>query len=766
VASPASTAPRSLEHGGDSSGHAHPSAKPPGEVVAVTSHDDFLLELGEALGGQVSMRPVDSVAAALEHLTGSRRPQLLTIDSRGSSDLRGDVDRAHARVPHVPIIVFAAADAEKGTAAALRSSNVFAVLSIPVDRRKAAAIFEGALAEAADKRSGTRGAAAPAAHPAGSHGSAGQARSADLRGQPRTPLVPEAAHVASAPASKADDAEAERAGHSKPVLLGAALAVVAAIVGGGIWFFTASKHSTAPPPRVAPAPVGVPGAPGKSPAPATAAPASSATASGTTAPSSMSGAPAAPGAASAAAAPLSAAAPVPAAQGTLDELLEKARLAMRERRYTEPATNSALLYYRSALGVDASSGEARDGMARLAALLGTRFDEAVAAGHYDEASEALTGLKVAAPQDSRLATREAQLLRGEWNNALASGNTDRAGAVLHQAEQAGIASSELARWRAELARHQTDARADRFADLFNQRIREGRLIDPSMDSAKYYLQQLMQIAPSNPVAQRGARDLVAACLRKAHDAVLAGHSAEADKWVAEARGAGMTASDLAGYQRDLAAAKQHAAAAESDRLAQLARTRIQDGHLIDPSQDSAVYYLNQLKSGSGDTATVESIGRALAARLVEQAASAARAGKLSEVSSELALAQRWGADPVLVQAVQQMATGRSAPAAGGAAAGTAQLPPGFAPKRTRYEAPEYPDQALENQISGSVELAFTLDLDGRPRSERVIAANPPGVFDRAAMNAVSHWRYQPVVIDGMPTEIPWRVVIHFQAPKQ
>lgn len=440
---------------------------------------------------------------------------------------------------------------------------------------------------------------------------------------------------------------------------------------------------------------------------------------------------------------------------------------MRERRYTEPATNSALLYYRSALGVDPSNGEARDGMARLAGLLGTRFDESLAGGHYDEAADALAGLKIAAPQDSRLAVRESQLLKAEWNAALGANDADRATVILHQAEQSGaLSSAELARWRVELARHQTDARTKHFADLFNQRLREGQLLEPADDSAKYYLQQLGQIAPQSPIAQHGARDLVAACLRKAHDAALGGHPGDADKWVAEARSAGMTADDLAGYQRDLSAARQRAAAAESDRLAQLARTRMQDGHLIDPANDSALYYLDKLKSGDGASAAVDSIGRDFAARLLEQAARSARAGELSEMRSELTLAQHWGADPALVQAVQQIAGGRPAAAGNVAPGGAAsQLPTGFAPKRIHYEPPEFPDQALDQHISGSVELEFNVDLDGRTRDVRVVESRPAGVFDRAATNAVARWRYQPVVINGQPTEIPWRVVINFKAPK-
>jgi TonB family protein len=752
VASPASTASRSLDAGGDSSQHTHPAAKPPGEVLAVTSQDDLLLELGEALGGQVAVRPVESVVAALEHLAASRRLQLLMIDSRGLADLRADVERAHTRAPHVPVIVFAAAESEKSIAGALRSSTVFAVLPIPVDRRKTAAIFEGALAEAAEKRGAQRGAASAA-------------RGADPRAHSRQPLVPEPASITPAP----EDTEVvriERAGSAVRVG-GIALAVVVALA-GVVWFFVAGRHSVVPKPaanstadaesaRSSAAPAGAAAgraSPGSAPN-ATAQASTSAAGSAVPAPNTS------PGTATES----SVAAQVPAASGTLDELLEKARLAMRERRYTEPASNCALLYYRSALGVDPTSGEARDGMARLAGLLTTRFDEALAAAHYDEAAEALAGLKVAAPQDPRLGARQAQLLRGEWNSALASGNSERAAALLHQAEQGGnVGSGELAKWRAELARHQADARAQHLGELLDQRIREGRLLDPTADSAKTYLQQLEQVAPQNPIAERGARDWIAACLRKARDAAVAGHSGEADKWLAEARAAGMTAADLAAYQRDLASARQRAATAESERLAQLARQRIQDGHLTDPPEDSAVHYLEQLKSGYGASTTVDSISHALAARLVEQAASSARAGHISEMSSELALAQRWGADPVLIQAVQQIVSGHSAATQANSTAGP-QIPPGFAPKRIHYDEPVYPVAALEQRISGSVTVGFTLDVEGRPREVRVIASTPPKLFDRAAVNAVSRWRYEPVVIDNVPTQMPWRIVMRFQAPK-
>jgi len=60
-------------------------------------------------------------------------------------------------------------------------------------------------------------------------------------------------------------------------------------------------------------------------------------------------------------------------KGKVDELLEKARLAMRERRYSEPVGDNALLYYRSAAASDPSNGEAVDGLQRVAGVLAARL---------------------------------------------------------------------------------------------------------------------------------------------------------------------------------------------------------------------------------------------------------------------------------------------------------------------------------------------------------------------------------------------------------
>jgi periplasmic protein TonB len=59
------------------------------------------------------------------------------------------------------------------------------------------------------------------------------------------------------------------------------------------------------------------------------------------------------------------------------------------------------------------------------------------------------------------------------------------------------------------------------------------------------------------------------------------------------------------------------------------------------------------------------------------------------------------------------------------------------------ETPAYPYGALARGVEGSGLLEYTVDERGRVVAPRVIHATPPGVFDRAALNALSRWRYEP-----------------------
>jgi protein TonB len=61
----------------------------------------------------------------------------------------------------------------------------------------------------------------------------------------------------------------------------------------------------------------------------------------------------------------------------------------------------------------------------------------------------------------------------------------------------------------------------------------------------------------------------------------------------------------------------------------------------------------------------------------------------------------------------------------------------------------YPTAALRAGQSGWVVVGFTITAEGRTRDVHVVDAQPRHLFDRAAMEAVSRYRFKPAMRDGV-----------------
>lgn len=64
--------------------------------------------------------------------------------------------------------------------------------------------------------------------------------------------------------------------------------------------------------------------------------------------------------------------------------------------------------------------------------------------------------------------------------------------------------------------------------------------------------------------------------------------------------------------------------------------------------------------------------------------------------------------------------------------------------------PPYPREAAISGIEGWVRVAVDIDARGRVRDVQVLAAEPSGVFEQAAEQAVRRWTWRPAVVDGQP----------------
>jgi TonB family protein len=59
----------------------------------------------------------------------------------------------------------------------------------------------------------------------------------------------------------------------------------------------------------------------------------------------------------------------------------------------------------------------------------------------------------------------------------------------------------------------------------------------------------------------------------------------------------------------------------------------------------------------------------------------------------------------------------------------------------KHVEPVWPEAALESKTQGSVSMSFTINVDGSVGAIEIVEATPAGVFDSAAITALSQWRY-------------------------
>jgi len=76
------------------------------------------------------------------------------------------------------------------------------------------------------------------------------------------------------------------------------------------------------------------------------------------------------------------------------------------------------------------------------------------------------------------------------------------------------------------------------------------------------------------------------------------------------------------------------------------------------------------------------------------------------------------------------------------------------------QEPAYPARALRNGIEGWVEVEFTVTGAGDVRDMVITGSQPNGVFDDAAKDALTNWRFAPHRENGQP--VPLRSVVTFR----
>jgi protein TonB len=465
------------------------------------------------------------------------------------------------------------------------------------------------------------------------------------------------------------------------------------------------------------------------------------------------------------------AAPLPApSEEKVDALIDQAQRAMRDRHFIDPVEGSALSLYRSALVLDPSSGEARQGLQRLAEVLIARVQSALDERQFDAALQSLENARSIDPSDRRLAAFDdriakmrAELGPAEILAAISAQNFDRAAQLIDQAARTkSIGESKLNQLREDLRRHRADSDGSRLVALIDARMQQDQLIDPPNDSAVYYLGLARKAGATSAELQAQFRELARRLMLAARSDIAQQHLDEADRLAADLRSIGVPLSQVAGLQHDIGMARAQRAAAvspEQPRLADLARTRLAQGSVVEPENDSALHYLNELKASDPQNGALNQLSKAVQTQIVAQARAALDASQPGQAEALLELAAPLGPSQEVDTLRDGLRNLNAAPVSGPQEVAEASL------TRTRTLEIDYPIDALSKQIEGQVEVAYLVTPKGLVSGLKVLAATPPGVFDKAATNAVSRLRYKPVMDAGRPITVSTRMLVTFRLAK-
>lgn len=271
---------------------------------------------------------------------------------------------------------------------------------------------------------------------------------------------------------------------------------------------------------------------------------------------------------------------------------------------------------------------------------------------------------------------------------------------------------------------------DQLREAAGKALAEQRLYAPAADNAMEYYVALRDKAPNDAAVASALTDLMPYTLIATEQSIARDDFAEAQRLYALMEKADPKAPALPRLKQGIAAAQaslaeRTAAAAaqteaETQRQAELEEQREAEQQR---AQQQAAQQLAQQQQAEQSAASQ----RAAEQRAAEQRAAEQRAAE--QRATEQRQAQQPSASP--------------------AAPSTAAQPTASNTLRAiSTPAPAYPPAALRSGDSGEVVVEFTVNPDGSVSSPRVVRANPPRVFDRAALNAVRSWRFQPI---GSPT---------------
>jgi protein TonB len=451
----------------------------------------------------------------------------------------------------------------------------------------------------------------------------------------------------------------------------------------------------------------------------------------------------------------------------ISEILEEARLARDAGQVFNPPGGNAIELYLSASAADPANSEVAAELDAVIEQALALAETAVLESRTNDASAALQRVALADPDNPRLPFLTAQVeqmqLRNYVDDARAAVRDTRfedAASLITAARSLDVPdTSAIDSVEDELNAARSARQADEVIALASARLEEGRLIEPANDNARYYYELALSNDPNNTAARQGLVVVASKLVLSARAQIDGGEFSAAESLLADAEQLDPTSAEVAASITALAAARDRVARdlarAEEERRAAAERARLEQERADAEARAEAERQAQARRDAEAAAAQPEPEPEPstipVAAAIAGGAAAVGGSGSADPEASaqEPATASqepaRQEAGPVAQQPEPEPESGSAEPRP----VSISQL------KRTRYVAPKYPRSAQRRDLSGHVDVVFTVNSSGGVEDIVVRDSEPGDVFVNSAINAVEKWEFEPVIENGGP--VPRRV---------
>ena len=372
-------------------------------------------------------------------------------------------------------------------------------------------------------------------------------------------------------------------------------------------------------------------------------------------------------------------------------------------------------------------------------------ESAMLESRLDDAAAALERAGALDPANARLPFLSAQLSQLQLRAQLADARTAirekrfaDASSTLEAARSLNVADiTEIDAVEDELNTARSEQRAEDVLAMANARLEDGDLLSPANDNARYYYELALSNDPENTAARQGLNVIASKLAIQARSEIDNRNLDSAEELLDEAIALDSSNSEIA--------AAVGALSSKRDEIAAERRRQAEEKRRAETEQKQrAARAEAERKAAEERAAQVAAEREARAA--AELAAQQTAATEGSDTATGDARATAEDAEGIEAASTADVDAAPSTTPAAASPAAVSSL------KRIKYVAPKYPRAAQRRNLSGWVDVVFTVSADGSVKDIEIRNSEPGETFVNAATKAVEKWQFEPVVENGTIVE--------------